>query len=144
MQSEYSNVPRFLDERNLCRNLPKIQTKRLNLRVFCQNEANGMANSEALTKFGLYFCRSPVYPKTLISMVDLKFVIHKQDMLKVSQRQTTNWLIKLHRCAGRPAPWLMENRFSLDEAHFHRKVTKTGLWMCWLAHLSCFGFLLYE
>ena len=27
-------------------NLPKIQTKRLNLKVFCQKDANGIANSE--------------------------------------------------------------------------------------------------
>ena len=31
---------------NFCCNLPKIQTKRSNLRVFCQNGANGIANSE--------------------------------------------------------------------------------------------------
>ena len=29
-----------------CCNLPKIQTKRPNLREFCQKDANGIANSE--------------------------------------------------------------------------------------------------
>ena len=29
-----------------CCNLPKIQIKRHNLRVFCQKDANGIANSE--------------------------------------------------------------------------------------------------
>ena len=42
----YRKVPKFLDPRNLCCNLPKIQTKRPNLRVFCQSGANGIANSE--------------------------------------------------------------------------------------------------
>ena len=42
----YHKVPKFLDAKNLCCNLPKIQTKRQNLRVFCQNCANGIANSE--------------------------------------------------------------------------------------------------
>ena len=32
--------------RNLCCNLPKIQTKRPNLRVFSQEDVNGIANSE--------------------------------------------------------------------------------------------------
>ena len=39
-------VPKFLDTRKLCCNSPKIQTKRPNLMVFCQNGANGIANSE--------------------------------------------------------------------------------------------------
>ena len=40
------NVPKFSYTRKLCCNLPKIQTKRPNLRVFRQNDANGKANSE--------------------------------------------------------------------------------------------------
>ena len=36
----------FQTPKQLCCNLPKIQTKRPNLRVFCQNDANGIANSE--------------------------------------------------------------------------------------------------
>ena len=35
----------FRTPKNLCCNLSKIQTKRPNL-VFCQNDANGIANSE--------------------------------------------------------------------------------------------------
>ena len=43
--SEISSlVPKFSDAKKLCCNLPKIQTKRPNLRVFCQNDAYGMAN----------------------------------------------------------------------------------------------------
>ena len=37
---------KFLNFRNFCCNLPRIQTKMQNLRVFCQNDANGIANSE--------------------------------------------------------------------------------------------------
>ena len=36
----------FLDAKQLCCNLPKIQTKRPNLWVFRQKYANGIANSE--------------------------------------------------------------------------------------------------
>ena len=36
----------FSDARNLCSYLPKIQEKRPNFRVFCQKDANGIANSE--------------------------------------------------------------------------------------------------
>ena len=42
----YLKVPKFSDARKLCCNLPKIQTKRPKLRVFCQKDAKGMANSE--------------------------------------------------------------------------------------------------
>ena len=42
----YSKVPKFLDAKKLWCNLPKIQEKRSNLRVLCQNYANGIANSE--------------------------------------------------------------------------------------------------
>ena len=41
----YCKVPKLSDTRKLCCNLPKIQTKRQNLRVFCQKDANGKANS---------------------------------------------------------------------------------------------------
>ena len=43
---KYRKVPKFWDTRNLCCNLPKIQAERPNQRVFCQNGANGIANSE--------------------------------------------------------------------------------------------------
>ena len=42
----YGKVPKFSDTRKLCCNLPKTQTKRPKLRVFYQNDANGIANSE--------------------------------------------------------------------------------------------------
>ena len=42
----YGKVPKFSDTRKLCCNLAKIQTKSPNLRVFCQKDANGIANSE--------------------------------------------------------------------------------------------------
>ena len=42
----YRKVPKFLDTRKLCCNLPKFQEKRPNLWVFCQKDANGIANSE--------------------------------------------------------------------------------------------------
>ena len=38
----------FSDARKLCCNIPKIQEKRPNLRVFCHKDANGIANSEYL------------------------------------------------------------------------------------------------
>ena len=44
--TSYREVPKFSDARKLRCNLPKIQTKRPNLRVFCQNDANGIVNSE--------------------------------------------------------------------------------------------------
>ena len=46
IENMYRKVPKFSDARKLCCNLPKIQTKRSNLRVFCQKDANGIANSE--------------------------------------------------------------------------------------------------
>ena len=42
----YRKLPKFSDTRKLCCNLPKIQKKRPNLRIFCQKDANGIANSE--------------------------------------------------------------------------------------------------
>ena len=42
----YRKVPKFSDTRKLCCYLPKIQTKRQNLWVFGQKDANGKANSE--------------------------------------------------------------------------------------------------
>ena len=43
---DYRKVPKFSDARKLGCKLPKIQTNRPNLRVFCQTDANGKANSE--------------------------------------------------------------------------------------------------
>ena len=42
----YRRVPKSLDARKLCCNLPKIQTKRPIRRVFLQKDANGIATSE--------------------------------------------------------------------------------------------------
>ena len=42
----YRKVPKFSDAKKLCRYLPKIQTKRPSMKVFCQKHANGIANSE--------------------------------------------------------------------------------------------------
>ena len=42
----YRKVPKFSDAKKLSCNSPKIQTKRPNLKVFCQKHANGIANSE--------------------------------------------------------------------------------------------------
>ena len=42
----YLKAPKYSDARILCCNLSKIQTKRPNLKVFCQKDANGIANSE--------------------------------------------------------------------------------------------------
>ena len=41
----YRKVPKFSDVTKLCCNLPKIQEKRPNFRVFHQKDANGIANS---------------------------------------------------------------------------------------------------
>ena len=46
LNNNYCKVPKLSDAKNLCCNLPKIQTKRPNLRVFYQSDANGIANSE--------------------------------------------------------------------------------------------------
>ena len=42
----YRKVPKFFDARKLGCNETKIQTKRPNCSVFCQIDANGIANSE--------------------------------------------------------------------------------------------------
>ena len=46
VSNKYRKVPKFSDARKLRFNLPKIQTKRLNLRVFPPKDATGIANSE--------------------------------------------------------------------------------------------------
>ena len=45
---DYHKVPNFLDARKLRCNLPKIQTKYPNFKVFSQEDADGIANSEDL------------------------------------------------------------------------------------------------
>ena len=44
--SDYCKLPKFSDTKNYCCKLPKIQTKQPKLRLFCQNGAKGIANSE--------------------------------------------------------------------------------------------------
>ena len=43
---EYRKGPKFSDTRKFCCNLPKVQEKRPNLRVFQQKDADEIANSE--------------------------------------------------------------------------------------------------
>ena len=43
---DYRKVPKFSDAKTLSCNLHKIQSKRLNLRVFRQKDANEKANCE--------------------------------------------------------------------------------------------------
>ena len=45
-QEKYRKVPKFFNVKKLCCNLPKIQEKRPNLRVFRQKDANEIANSK--------------------------------------------------------------------------------------------------
>ena len=45
-KKRYHKVPEFSGALKLCSNLPRIQTRRPNLRLFCQNSAKGIANSE--------------------------------------------------------------------------------------------------
>ena len=67
-----SKVPKFSDTRKLSCNLPKIQTKRLNLKVFCLKHVNGIANSEdpdhtvikEQSDLGLSCLPRPICPKT--------------------------------------------------------------------------------
>ena len=72
----YSKVPKFWDSKNLCCNLPTIQTKRPNLKVnneyninieiikvFHQKDANGIANSGD-PDLGLHCSPISVCPKT--------------------------------------------------------------------------------
>ena len=47
-QFTYRKVPKFWEARNLCCNLPKIQTNWPNLKGICQNGANGIANVKTL------------------------------------------------------------------------------------------------
>ena len=65
---EYRKVSKFSDARKLCCNLSKIQTKWPNLKIFCQKDANGIANSEDTDQtesdLGLYCLPRPICPKT--------------------------------------------------------------------------------
>ena len=66
----YRKVPKFSDARKLFCNLSKIQTKRPNLRVFCQKDANGIANSEDPVKtapLGAVSSGSALFAQTYLS-----------------------------------------------------------------------------
>ena len=58
----------FSDAKIFCCKLPKIQTKRPNLRLFCQNGAKGIANSEdpeeEQSDLGLHCWHRPICLKT--------------------------------------------------------------------------------
>ena len=43
---KYCKVPKYWDARNFCCKLPIFKQRGQTLRVFCQNGANGTANSE--------------------------------------------------------------------------------------------------
>ena len=72
LYANYRKVPKFSDARKLCCNLPNIPTKRPNLSVFRQKDANGIANSEdsdqtapqGQSDLGLHCLPRPVCPKT--------------------------------------------------------------------------------
>ena len=46
MQRNYCKVPKFSDAKNFTVIHLKFKQKRSNVRVFCQNDVNGIANSE--------------------------------------------------------------------------------------------------
>ena len=64
----YCKVPKFSDTRNLCCNLPKIQTKRPNLKGILSIGANGIAYSDDPDQtdpdLGLHCLPRPSCPKT--------------------------------------------------------------------------------
>ena len=60
-------VPKLSDARKLCCNLSEIQTKRPKFRIFCQKDANGIANSEdpdQTAPLGRHCLPRPICPKT--------------------------------------------------------------------------------
>ena len=61
----YRKVPKYLDTRKICCNLPKIQTKRQNLLIFRLKDSNGIANSEYpdQSDLGLHCLPKTVCPK---------------------------------------------------------------------------------
>ena len=67
----YHKVPKFWDIRNLCCNLPKIQTKSQTYVVFfLQNDANEIANSEdpdQTAPLGAVWSGSALFAKTYLS-----------------------------------------------------------------------------
>ena len=85
----YRKVPKFWDAKKICCNIPKIQTKRPNLWVFCQNNANRIANSEdpdqtvlEHSDLGLHCFLRPICPKNLGSL-QYFFFFHCSPLLLV-------------------------------------------------------------
>ena len=65
---QHQKVPKFSYARKC--NSPKIQTKRPNLKVFCQKHANGIANSEdpdQTTPLGAVWSESALFTQTYLS-----------------------------------------------------------------------------
>ena len=60
----YRKVPKFSDTRKLCCNLHKIQTKRQNLRVFCQKMQ--IEKQTVKTLIRLHCLPRPICPKTKV------------------------------------------------------------------------------
>ena len=70
MDLKYRKVPKFSDAKKLCCNLPKIQTKRPNLRVFHQKDAYEIANSEdpdMTAPLGAVLSGSALFAQTCLS-----------------------------------------------------------------------------
>ena len=70
VDTNYRKVRKFLDARKLCCNLRKIHTKRPNLRVFRQKDANGIANSEdpdQTAPLGAVLSGSALFAQTCLS-----------------------------------------------------------------------------
>ena len=66
----HRKVPKILDARKLYCNLPKIQTKRPNLKVFVKKNANGIANSEdpdQTAPLGAVWSGSALFAQTYLS-----------------------------------------------------------------------------
>ena len=77
----YRKVPKFSDARKLCCNLPKIQEKRPNHRVFHQKDANGIANRDD-PDLGLHCLPRPICPKTLVQYGRSLYSSVRQSTLK--------------------------------------------------------------
>ena len=65
----YRKIQKISDARKICRNIPKIQTKRPNLRAFRQKDANGIAKSEDPDRTVLHYLSRPIFPKLMIITV---------------------------------------------------------------------------
>ena len=69
MPATSPNAVKFLifGRKKLCCNSHKIQTKRPNLKVFCQNYANGIANSEDPDRTAPLGSGSALFAQTYLS-----------------------------------------------------------------------------